>query len=263
MSGHVNQKEQFMVPEKRTPMGRTRRCIVSRDPLPSSVFIAALKTGLSPYDEIEIIVDRRRGGPATDRPSIERRHDHRCAHALEQVGVAIVPMRATQLVEHKLPAASSIARLDPGDADEHELQRLRYGRRRKVRLSGWVYLTGLVGAILSLLVLVRPVETLMSRARPAAPPPSADRMDAPPAVTPVSQIAETPSPTPSSLTAPSTPPAAPIRHTPRAVDASASAPPRAERREQPRVVQDQAATLEPQGNDVDDPRAVIDWLRKR
>jgi hypothetical protein len=249
-----------------TPVGRTLRCIVSRDPLPSGVFVAALKTGLSPYDEIEIIVDRRRGGPATDQPSIERRHDPRCAHALERVGVAILPMPATQLVEHSIPAASAIARLDPRGADAHELKRLDYGRRRKVRLSGWVYLTGLMGVILVSLVLVRPVETLMSRARPAASPPSADRMNAPSAAAPVPQIAETPlptPPTPSSLTAPTTPPAVPIRQTPRAVDASASAPPRAERREQPRVIQDQATTPEPRWNDVDDPRAVIDWLRKQ
>jgi hypothetical protein len=246
-----------------TGVAPARLLIVSRDPLRSGVFLAALKTALSPGDDIKIIVDRRRGGSATDQPSIERRHHP--AHALERVGVAIVPTRAAQLSARSIPAALPIERLDPRDADEHELKRiLEYKRRRKVRLRRRVILTGMMVVIPVLLVLLPPVKTLMSRARPAAPPPSDDRMNPPSAVAPVPQVAaETPSSTPSSAPITTTQAAARIRRTPRAVDTSASAPPRAERREPPRVTQDQATAPERQWNDADDPRTVIDWLLNR
>jgi hypothetical protein len=239
-----------------------RLLIVSRDPLRSGVFVAALKTALSQGDDIKLIVDRRRGGSATDQPSIERRHHS--PHALERVGVAIVPTRAAQLSERSIPAAWPIERLDPQDADEHEFKRiLEYKRRREIRLRRWVILTGMMVVIPVLLVLLPPVKTRMSRARPAAPPPSDDRMNPPSAVAPVPQVAaETPS-TPSSAPITTTQAAARIRQTPRAVDTSASAPPRAERREQPQVTQDQATAPERQWNDADDPRTVIDWLLHR
>jgi len=240
-----------------------RLLIVSRNPLRSGVFVAALKTALSQGDDIKLIVDRRRGGSATDQPSIERRHHS--PHALERVGVAIVPTRAAQLSERSIPGALPIERLDPQDADEHEFKRvLEYKRRREVRLRRWVILTGMMVVIAVLLVLLLPVKPRMSRARPAAPPPSDDRMNPPAAVAPVPQVAaETPSSTPSSAPITTTQAAARIRRTPRAVETSASAPPRAERREQPRVTQDQATAPALQGNDADDPRSVIDWLLHR
>src|SRR6266508_1842931 len=40
-----------------------RLCIVTGDALPSREFIAALQTAVGPNEEIEIILDRRRGGP--------------------------------------------------------------------------------------------------------------------------------------------------------------------------------------------------------
>jgi len=173
-----------------------RLCIVSRDPLLSGVFVAALTTALGQRDELEIIVDRRRGGPPADQPSIERRHHPHVAHALERDGFAIVPTRVTQPAEHSIPAASPIERPALKDADERELERiLEFKRQRKVRLSRWLILTGLMSVILVLLVLSPAVKTLMSRARPAAPP-SADRMNASSIVAPVPQVARTPSPNP-------------------------------------------------------------------
>src|SRR5262245_66306577 len=101
-----------------------RLCIVSRDRLHGLVFVEALATALSPPDELEIIVDRRRDGSVTGQPSIERRHHPHFAHALERDGFAIVPTRAAPPAEHSIPAASPIERLDPQDADEHRLTRI-------------------------------------------------------------------------------------------------------------------------------------------
>ena len=246
-------------------VARTRLCIVSRDPLHGLVFVEALTTALSPRDGLEIIVDRRRGGSVTDQPSIERRHHPHFAHALERDGFAIVPTRAAQPVEHRIPAASPIERLDPQDAEEHRLKRfLEDKRQRKVRLSRWVILPGLMGVILGLLVPLPALKTLMSRARAAAPPLSDDQMNVPSAVAPVPQVAETPSPTPSRAPATATHQAARIRRTTRAAAAaSAAAPLGAVRQEQPRATQGQAIRPEPQGNAADDPRSVVDWLFNR
>jgi hypothetical protein len=69
-----------------------RLCIISRDPLRSGHFIAALQDLLGPEDLLEIIIDRRHGGSSGQADLTEdRRRHHQVALALETNGYAIVP----------------------------------------------------------------------------------------------------------------------------------------------------------------------------
>ncbi len=240
-----------------TGSGVALLCIVSRDPLPSGLFVATLTTAVGPRDELEIIVDRRRGGPPTDQPSIERRHRPHVTRALEQDGFAIVPTRATQPGEHSIPAAAPIERLALKAAAERELEGiLAFKRRRKVRLNRWLILTGLMGVILVLLVPSPAVKTLRGWVRPAAPP-SADRMNESSTVPPVPQVGETSSPNPEApavrpaptAAVPPAPELAPVSGSP------TSSAPTTETRPAPAA----SAPKRP-SNDADDPRAIIDWL---
>jgi hypothetical protein len=56
----------------------------------SGVLVAGLTTAVGSRDELEIIVDRRRDGPTTNQPSIERRQRDHVARALERDGFAFV-----------------------------------------------------------------------------------------------------------------------------------------------------------------------------
>jgi hypothetical protein len=252
-------------------------CIVSRASVRSGMFITALMAALSPRDKVEIIVDRRRGDPATAQTVIERRHHSRFADALDRDGFTIVPMPGTQPAEHNIPAPSPITGLHAQHADEHDTNRilLEYQRLRKVRRRRWVVLTAAMGVTLVVLVFLPTLKTFMSRA-------SADRMNPSSTAAPVPQVVESPSPTPeapafspaprvaeppapelvriSPLTTSSTPvretrPTALIRPTtPAAATAPASSP---------RRTQAQAAVSDPPSSDADDPRAVVDWLLNR
>ena len=55
----------------------TRVCIVSRDPLRSGRFIAALEASVGPGDHLEIIVDRRHGGSSGETDLKEDRRRQR------------------------------------------------------------------------------------------------------------------------------------------------------------------------------------------
>jgi hypothetical protein len=72
----------------------TRLCIVSRHPLRSGDFIAALQESLSPDDHIDIIMDRRRGESSWAPDSKEDRRQRHVDRALEADGFAIVPTSA-------------------------------------------------------------------------------------------------------------------------------------------------------------------------
>jgi hypothetical protein len=173
-----------------------RLCIVSRDRLLSGAAVAALTTELSPGDELEIIMDRRGAGPPTHRPTIERRHHPAVDEALERDGFAIVPTPTPRPAAHgspsRAPSTSPIERLALNDADARELKRiLGFKRRRRSLRSRWLILAGLVNAILVLLALSPPVQTLLNRARPAAP-----RIAESPRPTPAPPVAVTPSPNP-------------------------------------------------------------------
>src|SRR4029077_20878527 len=67
-----------------------RLCVASRTPVMSGVFVAGLTTAVGARDELEIIVDRRRDGPTTNQPSIERRQREHVAGALERDACAFV-----------------------------------------------------------------------------------------------------------------------------------------------------------------------------
>jgi hypothetical protein len=72
-----------------------RLCIISREPLRSGHFIAALQASLGPEDLLEIIIDRRHGESSGEAPLTEdRRRQHQVALALEANGFAIVPASA-------------------------------------------------------------------------------------------------------------------------------------------------------------------------
>jgi hypothetical protein len=69
-----------------------RLCIVSREPLRSGHFIAALRAVLGPEDLVEIIIDRRHGGSTGEAALTEnRRRQSQVALTLEANGFVIVP----------------------------------------------------------------------------------------------------------------------------------------------------------------------------
>lgn len=186
-----------------------RLCIVASDPrpFPCSVFVAALQTAVNPHDELEVILDRRRGGPATDanpgaagQPSADRRRHPNVDVMVRMDGFAIVPLPATEprpaptmeprrIEPRGAEPIGSGARfftrvpdsprerhiVDDADGDEEELERiLRFKRRQEVRVASWVVLTGLMGLTLVLLLQLPAVKSFMSGTRPA-PSPSADQ----------------------------------------------------------------------------------------
>ena len=73
----------------------TCRCIVSRDRVRGTDFIAALGASLRPHEQLEIVVDRRSEVPAGDwEPAEERRRRPQVDLALKANGFAIVPAPA-------------------------------------------------------------------------------------------------------------------------------------------------------------------------
>jgi len=171
----------------------TRRlCVVSRNPVMSGVFVAGLTTAVGARDELEIIVDRRRDGPTTNQPSIERRQRDHVAGALERDGFAfvLVPTAAPSgsLRERARPAEH----FAPEETDEHRLERLLWFKqgRRLVRLSRWLTLSLLLNAILLLLFVSPTVKARLSQGRPTVSPSSL--------AAPAEKIGEPPSPRPAS-----------------------------------------------------------------
>ena len=80
-----------------SPAATRRLCVVSRNPLMSGVFVAGLTTAVGARDELEIIVDRRQGDAAMNRPSVERRHRDHVVRALERDGFAFVLVPAGEI----------------------------------------------------------------------------------------------------------------------------------------------------------------------
>jgi hypothetical protein len=80
-------EEEILVADQSTCL-----CIVSRDRVRGSDFIAALGASLRPHEQLEIIVDRRSEVPAGDwEPAEERRRRPQVDLALKANGFAIVP----------------------------------------------------------------------------------------------------------------------------------------------------------------------------
>ena len=117
----------------------------------SGVFVAGLTTAVGSRDQLEIIVDRRRGSATTSQPSVERRQRDHVVRALERDGFAFVLMPATETA-----AASSsqrngwpVERFVPEESYEHKLERLLWFKQgRIVRLSRLLILSVLMNAIL-------------------------------------------------------------------------------------------------------------------
>jgi hypothetical protein len=181
-------------------------CIVSHDRLRCDEFVEALQESLDPADEIEIILDRRRGRPATeakprtaDQPSNDRRRHPYLDLALTRHGFAIVPALVTDPLKMGARPArdipgSPIERLSLEDDRKRLEHILDFERRRAARLRPWwLILGGLVGLILVLLVVLPAVETRVSRLRPDAPPP-AEQIKESPTVAQAPPVTETPSP---------------------------------------------------------------------
>ena len=203
-----------------------RLCIVTGDALPSREFIAALQTAVGPNEEIEIILDRRRGGPgiAPGQPPVDRRRLPHVDVMVEMDGYAIVPVptspprpprvpdppiapRPIERQRHPTERRSAEPRPaerpaferrpfeDDTDADERELERiLQFKRRHETRLGPMLLLTALVGVLVVLLLILLPaVKTLVSWTRPAAPLP-AERTSEPLQAAHAPSAAESPSP---------------------------------------------------------------------
>jgi hypothetical protein len=160
---------------------RTRRlCIVSSKPLLCRPFIAALRTVLTPHDELEIVVDRRRErvptesrSDAAEQPSINRRRHPQVDRHLKIDGFAIVPAPAAGLKARRSPISLLLPEMPveetwPEDLrDEERLDRARtFKRTHAGRLTTWLVLAGLMSAVLILFAPSSAVKTLMSRLRP-------------------------------------------------------------------------------------------------
>ena len=154
-----------------------RLCIVGRDRHLSGEFVAAFTTALGVREEFEIIIDRRRPGAPTDAPPADRRYRLHVTRALERDGFAIVAPLNPRPVQHddsKLPQVSGaplIEHVTLEEADERQLARiLGFMRRRRARLRQRLSLAGLIGAMLTLLMLSPVGKTLVSWTGPAEAP---------------------------------------------------------------------------------------------
>ena len=129
----------------------TRRlCVVSRNPVMSGVFVAGLTTAVGSRDELEIIVDRRRGGSTTSQPSVERRQRDHVVRALERDGFAFVLMPTAETADSSARRNRwPVERFVPEESYEHKLVRLLWFKQgRIVRLSRLLILSVLMNAIL-------------------------------------------------------------------------------------------------------------------
>ena len=152
----------------------TRRlCVVSRNPVMSGVFVAGLTTAVGARDELEIIVDRRRDGPTTNQPSIERRQRDHVARALERDGFAFVLVPTAEASGSSKERAWPTEHFAPEETYEHKLERLLWFKQgRLVRLSRWLILSLLVNAILVVFFVSPTVKARLSQGRPTVSPSS-------------------------------------------------------------------------------------------
>ena len=158
-----------------------RLCIISREPLRSVHFIAALQASLGPEDRLEIIVDRRQGGvPGKADLTEDRRRQRQVALALEANGYAIVPAsvdstedrtwrprpsllrpelppieRASPMLElPPIERFSPVARFSPRDDEDEEFESIASFERRRPRTLIPTLFGVLIGVTLIALVLL-------------------------------------------------------------------------------------------------------------
>ena len=160
---------------------RARRlCIVSSKPLLCGPFMAALRTVLTPHDELVIIVDRRRERvptearpDAADQPSIDRRRHPQVDRHLKIDGFAIVPAPAAGLKARRSPISPLLPEVPveevwPEDLkDEERLESVRrFKRAHAGRLTAWLVLPGLISVLVILFAPSSALKTLVSRLLP-------------------------------------------------------------------------------------------------
>jgi hypothetical protein len=180
-----------------------RLCIVSRDPLKCGEFVDALQMSIDPSEEIEIIVDRRRGQPGDesgpdegDAPSIDRRHHPHLDVMLHTTGFFIVPGSVSVPGSVTVPGRSLAV---DSEEDRRRLESiLDFESQQKNRRRPWWILAGLVGlggVIAAALAFFPAAKTLVSRVR-LEPPPPVERAATPPVAGQVQTppVVETPSP---------------------------------------------------------------------
>ena len=137
-----------------------RLCIISRSrgPFPGGQFVAALQASLGFEDQLQIIMDRRRGGSFGESDLNEDRRRHRqVALALELNGFAIVPAsidppgyRAPSVLRFEAPIERSPAE----DYDEDRLESIRNFQRQRPGTLIPKLIGVLSGAVLGALVVL-------------------------------------------------------------------------------------------------------------
>lgn len=206
-----------------------RLCIVSRDRLRCSDLVLTLQASLSPGDDLEIILDRRRDRVKpvdAEWPFVDRRRHPYVDLALRTNGFAIVPAASLK--------PFSLVELDAAAHERFE-NIVRVERRRRTRR--WWIPAAPVGLVLTLLVLLPPVDSLLHQVLPEAPPSSGLTNELPavarsPLVTGIpapSDLAQESSPEAEGPREANTAPRATARATGDAASPRAANPPRAER----------------------------------
>jgi hypothetical protein len=173
---------QFSDAETLMAIQPARLCIISREPLRSERFIAALRASLGPEDTLEIIIDRRHGGSSGEAELTEdRRRQRQVALALETNGYAIVPAsvdstedrtwrpRPSLLSPHLPPIIeraspvpemppiehfSPVERFSPVDNEDEEFESIASFERRRPRTLIPALFGVLIGVTLIALVLL-------------------------------------------------------------------------------------------------------------
>jgi hypothetical protein len=143
---------------------RRSLCIVSRDPLQCSELVLSLQALVPPDDEVEIIMDRRRGrsgfdtSPAGPAPGlVDRRRNPRVDLDVRTKGFAIVP--AAPMTPRPLA--------EPDGDDRARFENvLSFKRRREARPRRVV---GAAGAVIVALILSPPLSSFSDRVPDEAP----------------------------------------------------------------------------------------------
>ena len=140
-----------------------RLCIISREPLRSGHFIAALQALLGPQDLLEIIIDRRHGGSSGEADLTEdRRRQRQVALGLEANGYAIVPASVDPTEDRTWRPRPSLFRLElppierssPVDDEDEEFESIRSFQRPRPRTLIPKLIGVLIGVTLIALVLL-------------------------------------------------------------------------------------------------------------
>jgi cytoskeletal protein RodZ len=161
-------------------------CIVARDRLRGSDFVAALEASLRPDEQLEIIVDRRSAEPSGEwERSADRRRRPQVDLALKANGFAVIPAPISKSERHALsmlPLSASSSRpasddYDEDDDEEH-LEAIRsFKRERSGHLVPWIVATLAVVVVAVAAFVWSPTgqaftQSLVQRTAPETPGPA-------------------------------------------------------------------------------------------